>query len=54
VSLVIGALFAAPFAFLGLKLGTRIHVALSQQQMRRVVGVLLILTGTGLLLRSLL
>jgi uncharacterized membrane protein YfcA len=50
--LVIGALAAAPFAWLGLKLGTRIHVAMSQQQMRRVIGVLLILTGSSLLIRA--
>jgi uncharacterized membrane protein YfcA len=53
-SLVLGALAAAPFAWLGLKLGTRIHVSLSQQQMRRVIGTLLILTGTSLLVRTLL
>jgi uncharacterized membrane protein YfcA len=52
--LVVGALAAAPFAWLGLKLGTRIHVSLSQQQMRRVIGTLLILTGTSLLVRTLL
>ena len=52
LALVTGALMAGPFAWLGLKLGTRIHVGLSQQQMRRVIGVLLILTGTGLLART--
>jgi uncharacterized membrane protein YfcA len=54
LSLVLGALAAAPFALLGIKLGTRIHVGMTQEQMRRVIGVLLILTGTGLLVRSLL
>jgi uncharacterized membrane protein YfcA len=53
LSLVAGSLIAAPFAVLGLKLGSRIHVAMSQQQMRRVIGVLLIMTGTGLLIRTL-
>lgn len=53
LSLVAGALIAAPFALLGLKLGSRIHVGMSQQQMRRLIGVLLILTGAGLLIRSL-
>jgi uncharacterized membrane protein YfcA len=53
LSLVAGSLIAAPFAVLGLKLGSRIHVAMSQQQMRRVIGVLLIMTGAGLLIRTL-
>jgi Predicted permeases len=54
LSLVAGALIAAPFAFLGLRLGTRIHVRMSQRQMRQLIGCLLILTGSGLLIRSLL
>lgn len=53
LSLAVGALIAGPFALLGLKLGTRIHVGLSQQQMRRAIGALLILTGCSLLVRSL-
>jgi uncharacterized membrane protein YfcA len=53
ISLVVGALLAAPFAFVGLKLGTRIHVRMSQRQMRRLIGCLLIVTGSGLLIRSL-
>ena len=51
VALATGALLAAPFAWLGLKVGTRIHVGLSQQQMRRVIGALLVLTGSSLLIR---
>ena len=51
VALATGALLAAPFAWLGLKVGTRIHVGLSQQQMRRVIGALLVLTGSSLLVR---
>jgi uncharacterized protein len=54
LSITIGALVAGPLALLGLKLGTRIHVGLSQQQMRRAIGALLILTGCSLLVRSLL
>ncbi|HET9581020.1 MAG TPA: sulfite exporter TauE/SafE family protein [Usitatibacter sp.] len=54
LSLAAGALIAGPFALLGLKLGTRIHVAMSQQQMRRAIGALLILTGCSLLARTLL
>ena len=51
-TLATGALLAAPFAWLGLKVGTRIHVGLSQQQIRRVIGVLLVLTGSSLLVRT--
>ena len=38
---------------LGLKLGHRIHLGLSQQQMRRVIGGMLVLTGGSLLVRVL-
>lgn len=41
----------APFVWIGLKLGDRIHVGLSQQQMRRAIGCLLVLTGGSLLVR---
>jgi uncharacterized membrane protein YfcA len=44
----------APIAWSGLRLGSRIHLGLTQEQMRRVIGALLILTGTTLLLRTLL
>ena len=42
----------APFVWVGLKIGTRIHVGLSQEQMRRVIGTLLVLTGVSLLVRA--
>ncbi len=48
-----GAAVLAPFAWLGLKLGHRIHVGLTQEQMRRAVGVILVLAGLSLLARSL-
>ena len=41
----------APFVWVGLKLGDRIHLGLSQEQMRRAVGTLLVLTGGSLLVR---
>ncbi len=41
----------APFVWVGLKVGDRIHVGLSQEQMRRVVGAVLVLTGGSLLVR---
>ncbi len=47
----IGVAALAPFAWLGLRLGTRIHLGLTQQQMRRVVGGLLVFTGASLLVR---
>ena len=48
-----GALVLSPFVWIGLKLGHRIHVGLSQQQMRRAIGSLLVLTGGSLLVRVL-
>ncbi len=47
----VGAVALAPFVWLGLRLGTRIHVGLTQEQMRRAVGALLVVTGTSLLAR---
>jgi uncharacterized membrane protein YfcA len=47
-----GTLVLAPFVWIGLKLGTRIHVGLTQAQMRRAIGVLLLLTGSSLLVRA--
>jgi uncharacterized protein len=46
-----GMVVLAPFVWMGLKLGTRIHVGLTQEQMRRVVGTLLVATGLSLLVR---
>ena len=46
-----GAFALAPFVWIGLKLGDRIHVGLSQEQMRRVVAAFLVLTGGSLLVR---
>ncbi|HSN19669.1 MAG TPA: sulfite exporter TauE/SafE family protein [Usitatibacter sp.] len=47
----LGALALSPFVWIGLKLGTRIHLGLTQQQMRRVVGALLVFTGVSLVWR---
>jgi uncharacterized membrane protein YfcA len=41
----------APFVWVGLRVGHRIHVGLSHEQMRRVVGSLLVVTGGSLLVR---
>jgi uncharacterized membrane protein YfcA len=51
LSLFIGMVAMAPFVWIGLGIGRRIHVGLSQEQMRRVVGAILVVTGTSLLLR---
>jgi hypothetical protein len=47
-----GMVLLAPFAWIGLRLGTRIHVRLTQEQMRRALGALLVLTGASLVLRA--
>ena len=49
-----GAALLAPFVWIGLKLGHRIHVGLTQQQMRRAIGALLVATGSSLLVRVML
>jgi uncharacterized protein len=54
LQVLIGMVVLAPFAWIGLKIGSRIHVGLTQQQMRRVVGGVLVLTGTSLVVRALL
>jgi uncharacterized membrane protein YfcA len=46
-----GFVVLAPFVWVGLKLGHRIHTGLTQQQMRRAIGGLLVLTGGSLLVR---
>lgn len=46
-----GFVVLAPFVWMGLKLGDRIHVGLSQEQMRRAIGCVLVLTGGSLLVR---
>lgn len=51
VAIGIGLVALAPFVWIGLKIGTRIHTGLSQQQMKRVVGGLLVFTGLSLLWR---
>jgi uncharacterized protein len=54
MALFVGALVLSPFVWIGLQIGQRIHVGLSQEQMRRAVGGLLVLTGLSLLVRALL
>jgi len=44
-----GVVLLAPFAWFGLRTGHRIHTGLTQQQMRRVIGTIIVLTGLSLL-----
>lgn len=53
-TIAVGVVVCAPFVWLGLRLGTRIHVSLSQEQMRRVIGFVLLAAGLSLLGRTLL
>lgn len=53
-AIFIGMAVLAPFVWIGLKVGARIHLGLSQEQMRRAIGALLVLTGGSLLVRALL
>jgi uncharacterized membrane protein YfcA len=54
VAIFAGMAVLAPFVWAGLRLGTRIHVGLTQEQMRRVIGGLLVFTGGSLLVRAVL
>jgi uncharacterized membrane protein YfcA len=51
---LLGVVALSPFVWIGLRIGTRIHLGLTQLQMRRGVGILLLATGSSLLIRSLL
>lgn len=53
-AIFLGLLVMAPFAWLGLKVGGHIHVGLTQTQMRRVVGAVLVCAGLSLLARAML
>jgi uncharacterized membrane protein YfcA len=54
VPIAVGMAILSPFVWGGLKLGSRIHTGLTQEQMRRAIGAILILTGAILLARTLL
>jgi uncharacterized membrane protein YfcA len=53
-AIFIGGIVLAPFVVIGLRIGTRIHTGLTQVQMRRVIGGVLVFTGGSLLVRALL
>jgi len=52
-SLLAGFAMAAPFAWAGIALGSRIHIGLTNEQMRRAVGGVLMASGAVLLARTL-
>ena len=51
-NIALGGLALAPFVFIGLYIGHHIHVRLTQDQMRRVVGTIVVVTGAMLLARG--
>ena len=53
-SIKVGAAMAAPFAWTGVALGSRIHSGLSNEHMRLVIGAVLLASGAVLLGRILL
>ena len=50
-AIFIGMVVLSPFVWMGLRIGRRIHVGLTQVQMRRVIGAILVASGASLLLR---
>jgi len=52
VAIFAGGVALAPFVFIGLKVGHRIHVGLTQEQMRRGVGAIVVVTGALLLFKG--
>jgi uncharacterized membrane protein YfcA len=53
LAIFVGGLALAPFVLIGLLLGNRIHLNLTQEQLRRIVGAIVMVTGASLLLRGL-
>jgi hypothetical protein len=51
-AILFGGLALVPFVFVGLWIGHRIHTGLTQEQMRRVVGAIVVVTGTLLLFKG--
>ena len=51
-AILVGVVVLAPIAWLGMRIGTRIHVSLSQAQMRRAIGGVVLATGLSLLARA--
>ena len=51
VAIFVGFVVLAPFVWVGLKVGDRIHVGLTQAQMRLAIGCILVFTGGSLVVR---
>jgi hypothetical protein len=49
---VLAAVALLPFMVLGLRTGSRLHLNLSREHIIRIIGCILILTGTSLLMRA--
>ncbi len=52
MAIFVGGLALAPFVLVGLRLGNRIHLTLTQEQLRRMVGAIVLLTGASLVARG--
>ena len=52
LAILAGVAALAPFVWAGVAVGRRIQVGLTQQQMRRVVGALMVLIGVSLFVRA--
>ena len=52
LAILAGLVLLAPFVWVGFKLGSRIHLGLTQVQMRRVVGAILLVSGLSLVARA--
>jgi uncharacterized membrane protein YfcA len=53
LKLIGAALCLLPLMFIGIKLGSKVHLSLTDAQMRRAVGILLWISGASLLIRNL-
>jgi uncharacterized membrane protein YfcA len=51
-AILVGAVLLVPFVWVGLKIGQRIHMGLTTEELRRAIGALLVLTGTTLFMRA--
>ena len=52
MAIFVGGLVLAPFVLIGLKLGHKIHVGLTQEQLRRLVGGIVLVTGFSLVAKG--
>jgi uncharacterized membrane protein YfcA len=50
--LIVAAAAMIPVMWLGILIGTRLHLGLSADQLRRIIGVLLLINGASLIVRN--